>query len=144
MIIPTSYDKILIDYYCIKGRFYLEINFFNNLKLYEIDVDGALYRLFNDKDLYISLIDSFKQDNTIYELSDSIKAKAWNDAFTAAHALKGLAGNLGFISLLFTSAKLVVLIRKGEIKEIDEAFNNVLIAYKEVINAINNSKKRGL
>lgn len=102
----------------------------------ETDVDGAIKRFSGNESLYISCLCAFLSDNTMAELTKAIGSSAWDDAFTAAHALKGLAGNMGFIPLFHAAAELVVLIRAGRIPEAVASHKKVLRCYNEVSGAI--------
>ena len=102
----------------------------------ETDVDGALRRFCGDEALYISCLGAFLEDRTLYALDDAIELHAWDDAFTAAHALKGLAGNMGFIPLFHSVGELVVLIRSGRISELAESYRQVRRCYDEIVAAI--------
>lgn len=108
----------------------------------ETDIDGALNRFSGDEELYLQCLDKFLLDQTMAELDSAIEARAWDEAFTAAHAIKGLAGNMGFIPLFHATAELVVAIRTGRLKEIGVSYHEVLDAYKTVITVIR--KFRGL
>ncbi len=70
------------------------------------------------------------------QLGRAVNAKTWNEAFIAAHALKGLAGNLGFIPLYHAAGELVVLLRAGRLDEIDEVYGQAKQNYNALINAI--------
>ena len=102
----------------------------------ETDVDGALRRLSGDEELYLACLDAFLQDNTINELNEAILTQSWDDAFTAAHALKGVAGNMGFVPLFHATGELVMLIRGGKVREIGLSNEQVRRDYADVINAI--------
>lgn len=70
------------------------------------------------------------------QLIASVDNCSWDEAFTAAHALKGLAGNLGFVPLMHATGRLVVLIRGGRTNEIKEAMEGVKSCYRDIIDAI--------
>lgn len=109
----------------------------DSLILGETDIDGALQRLCGDKKLYCLLLTSFLKDRTMEQLGAAIEAESWDKAFTAAHALKGLAGNLGFVPLFHSVGELVVLIRSGKIGEVAESFNMVEHCYNDIVYVIN-------
>ena len=109
-----------------------------NLTRCETDLEGAMRRFADDEELYITCLDAFLLDPTMDELDDAIKARLWDEAFTAAHALKGLAGNMGFIPLFHATGELVVLIRAGRINEIGESGRQVRHCFDDITNAIRN------
>ena len=76
-----------------------------SLYLRETDLQGAMQRFYGNEELYIACLKSFLDDPTIAQLNDSISNGMWDDAFTAAHALKGLAGNMGFVPLMHATGE---------------------------------------
>ena len=106
------------------------------LMLRDTDVQGALKRFSGNEELYTACLSMFLDDPTMTELRDAIQEQSWDDAFTAAHALKGLAGNMGFIPLMHSTGQLVVLIRGGRIKDISECMLQINSNYRDIIDAI--------
>lgn len=106
------------------------------LTLRQTDVQGAVNRLCGNEELYIMCLREFMDDPTMSELNRAVSGCAWDEAFTAAHALKGLAGNLGFVPLMHSTGQLVVLIRGGRLSEIGDAMLQVNSSYRDIIDAI--------
>ena len=106
------------------------------LALRETDVQGAVRRFCDNETLYVACLSQFLDDPTMEELVDAIERQAWDDAFTAAHALKGLAGNMGFVPLMHWTGQLVVLIRGGRTREIGECIERVNSSYRDITDAI--------
>lgn len=111
-----------------------------DLHMNETDVDGALNRLAGHEEIYLQILAVFPDDPTMADLSDAIGAEDWDRAFTAAHALKGLAGNLGFAPLFYSLSQLVILIRTGRIDELDDVFRVVEQKYEDIIAVIHHHK----
>ena len=106
------------------------------LSLRETDVQGAIRRMGGDESLYVACLTMFLEDPTMAQLNEAVNARAWDDAFTAAHALKGLAGNMGFVPLMHSTGQLVVMIRGGRTKEIGEYLAQVNSSYRDITDAI--------
>lgn len=106
------------------------------LSLRETDMDGVLRRFCGDEALYAVCLQSFLYDPTMAELNMAVEEQDWDAAFTAAHALKGLAGNMGFVPLMHAIGQLVVLIRGGRIKEVRECMLQVNSSYRDITDAI--------
>lgn len=106
------------------------------LTLRETDVQGALRRLGDDESLYIECLAMFLHDPTMDELNEAIDNKAWDEAFTAAHALKGVAGNMGFVPLMHATGQLVIVIRGGRIKDIGESMAQVNSHYRDIMDVV--------
>ena len=109
------------------------------LSIRETDLEGALKRFGGDEKLYISCLNRFLEDPSVVQINEAIQEKRWDDAFTAAHALKGLAGNMGFIPLMHATGQLVIMIRGGRIKEITEYTGQVNSNYRDIVDAIRNN-----
>lgn len=106
------------------------------LMLCETDIDGVMRRFSGDEALYMTCLNGFLDDPTMDELNAAIENGAWDEAFTAAHALKGLAGNMGFVPLFHASAELVILIRAGRTGEVDASFAEVKRCYGQITSTI--------
>lgn len=109
------------------------------LALRDTDIQGSLERFGGNESLYISCLLMFLKDPTMAQINKSIEEKNWNEAFTAVHALKGLAGNMGFVPLMHSTGKLVVLIRGGKTNDIDECLESVNSNYRNIVDAIQNN-----
>ena len=111
----------------------------NALARCETDVEGALDRLDRDETLYEYCLRAFLDDPSMEDLASALSGQAWDDAFTAIHALKGVAGNMGFIPLFHESAEMVVLIRSGKMDKLNESYRRLKRCYYDVTEAIRNN-----
>ncbi|MDD2647995.1 MAG: Hpt domain-containing protein [Eubacteriales bacterium] len=107
------------------------------LALRETDVDGAIKRLGGDEELYAECLTDFLDDKTTEELNIAVEHGVWDEAFTAAHALKGVAGNMGFVPLMHSVGQLLVIIRGGRLKDINESLEQVNSCYRDITDGIN-------
>jgi len=107
------------------------------LSLRNTDVDGAIRRCCGNEQLYVDCLRAFLEDQSIGELNRAVKSKAWDDAFTAAHAIKGLAGNMGFVPLMHAASQLVIIIRGGRVSELEDSMENINSCYRDINDAIN-------
>jgi HPt (histidine-containing phosphotransfer) domain-containing protein len=74
----------------------------NKLKNWGCDINGALERFLNDKDLYCECLLMFVEDDNFKSLKLHINDEDKKVPFSYVHTLKGVAGNLG-LSPLFES-----------------------------------------
>lgn len=118
----------------------MDIGLLHCLTSCETDIEGALKRFCGNEVLYTDCLNSFLDDPTMTALDKAIESRSWDEAFTAAHALKGLAGNMGFVPLFHATAELVVLIRAGKTQEVSESGGKVRRCYNDVISAIRQNK----
>ena len=107
-----------------------------SLTVRDTDVQGAIKRFCGNEALYVSCLQMFLEDTTIEDLKRAIEAQSWDEAFTAAHALKGLAGNMGFVPLMHSTGQLVVLIRGGRLQEINDCVMQINSNYRDITDAI--------
>lgn len=59
------------------------------------DVEGAMKRFLNNEALYVKCLKKFLDDTSYEELKTAYEAGNCNDAFKAAHTMKGFVSNLG-------------------------------------------------
>ncbi len=102
----------------------------------DTDILGVDKRFGGDESLYEVCLCSFLRDPTMSELTRALSLRQWDEAFTAAHALKGLAGNMGFVPLMHSAGQLVILIRGGRTLEIDDSLHRVRTDYAEITDVI--------
>lgn len=107
-----------------------------DLRNNETDLDGVIDRFSGDDLFYATCVSLFLEDRTMSELESALDTRSWDDAFTAAHALKGLAGNLGFIPLFHACAEIVVQIRDGHTANIPEAYEKLRECYDGICKVI--------
>ena len=69
------------------------------LKEYGADTEDALARCMNNADFYLKLVGKSLDDKNYEKLKDMIREKNLEEAFSAAHALKGLVTNLALTPL---------------------------------------------
>lgn len=77
-----------------------------------VDVTGALNRFMNNAGLYERFLKKFPADTSYQNLLNAVDAGDFEEAFRAAHTLKGVAGNLGFDNLLTYVVPLVEVFRE--------------------------------
>ncbi len=107
----------------------------------ETDIQNSIQRFYGNEDIYLSYIESFIAEPTMEKLGKAIEDHEWEDAFVTAHALKGLAGNLGFIPLYHTVGELVVQLRAGKYGLVRQLYDQTMICYDELVKAIQEGLK---
>lgn len=78
----------------------------------------------------------FLEDKTFITLSQAVLAGHREEAFQAAHALKGICLNLGFGGLEEADQRLTEVLRTGFSPEVPELFEAVAGEYEKLIRAI--------
>ena len=77
------------------------------------DMNGAMDRLCGDEELYASSLAYFRSDPAFDALGAALDAGDCTAAFESAHALKGVAGNLGLTKCYQLCCALVEPLRGG-------------------------------
>ena len=78
----------------------------------------------------------FLDDNSYANLKEAIAAGNVEEAFRAAHTLKGVCLNLGFDNLYKASSAITEIFRAGELAGAEEAFEEVEKQYNITVIAI--------
>ena len=81
------------------------------LKASGADTDSGLARCMGMEDFYLSLVAKALQDKNFDVLKESIAAKDLDAAFEAAHALKGVLGNLSLEPMYSSMCEITELLR---------------------------------
>lgn len=78
----------------------------------------------------------FLDDGSYQLLCDALNEKNYDEAFRAAHTIKGICQNLGFNKLYESSASLTEKLRNKEIEDIDKYVEIVQKDYETTIKGI--------
>lgn len=78
---------------------------------YGADVDQGLERCMNNESFYLRLVGMALADAGFDKLSGCLAAGDWDGAFEAAHALKGVLGNLAITPIYDPMCELTDLLR---------------------------------
>ncbi|MDR1651669.1 MAG: Hpt domain-containing protein [Synergistaceae bacterium] len=103
------------------------------------DVEDALGRLMNNKNLYKKLLDKFGAGYGDYEekVRAAFGADNFEDAVHLSHTMKGLAGNLGAVSLQEASLDLEVIAKGGaRTDELDGALDRFSAELRRVLDEV--------
>ena len=99
------------------------------------DYEGVLER-FSSEALVKKFALKFLDDNSYSNLEDALADGNVENAFRAAHTLKGVCLNLGFDNLYKASSAITEIFRAGELAGAKEAFEEVEKQYNITVNAI--------
>ncbi len=99
------------------------------------DYEDVIGRLRSEK-LVEKFAVKFLNDGSFDLLSDSLENKNYDEAFRAAHTLKGICQNLGFTDLYVPSNKMTETLRAGGREGLEEQFEEVKANYDKTVAAI--------
>lgn len=101
----------------------------------EGDYDGVLLRLMTEK-LVTKFVLKFLNDKSYDNLVNALKENNIEEAFRAAHTLKGVCQNLSFTKLYESSHNITEALRNNDIAKANELLANVEADYLQTITAI--------
>lgn len=79
-----------------------------------IDLSAVMERFLNNETLLLHFLKKFTEDPNYQLFEESMKQEDYEEAFKAAHNLKGLCGNLSIMPLYDVVCVEVELLRKGD------------------------------
>lgn len=131
-MVYRNYKRITI----CEGSGCMDINYKAQLLAIDVDLNATLERFRNDEALYEKYLCIFLDDNSFDELKLSMITQDYEEAFKKAHALKGVAANLGLQSIYDEVYPLVEKLRIGDYTDIYDYFLAVEKEYLNVCNVI--------
>ncbi len=101
-----------------------------------VDLDSAMERFMGNEALLMRFLGKFSQDPNFGMLKEAMEGRRYEDAFKAAHTLKGLCGNLSLKNLFNVVDKEVEFLRCGNHKEAEEVFPEVVAEYEKTVSLL--------
>ena len=101
------------------------------------DPEKALTRLGGNEEMLRRFLRLFTKDDSFPALQKDLASGKTEDAFRAAHTLKGVCAALGFDGLYEKSSEITELLRHGELETATAHFPSLAEAYEKTIDAIN-------
>lgn len=99
------------------------------------DYNDAIGRLRSER-LVQKFVLKFLADPSYDNLIKSMDAQQYDEAFRAAHTIKGVCQNLSFTRLLASGEKLTEALRDGPTPEAPALFAQVQADYRQTVDAI--------
>ncbi len=97
--------------------------------------DDVIGRLRTER-LVRKFVLKFLDDPSYSTLCSSLEAKDYDEAFRAAHTIKGVCQNLSFTKLYHSSHQLTEALRNGWSPEVEGLFSQVTADYQQTADAI--------
>jgi histidine phosphotransfer protein HptB len=105
------------------------------------DADDVVRRLGVGEKLVVRFVLRYRDDGTFNKLVAALDDDDTEEAFRAAHTLKGSTGTLGFERLYREASTVTEMLRRGELKAAKAAVPVLEAEYREVIAALNRLDK---
>lgn len=99
------------------------------------DYEDIFSRLKNIS-LITKIVKKFNDDQSFNELEQALNEKNVENAFRAAHTLKGICLNLSFKQLTDDTVEITEILRAGSFEGTDELFKKVKEEYQKTVEAI--------
>ena len=101
-----------------------------------VNTETALKRFMNNLSLMERLLKKFLDDKSYAALQAALDAGETEEAFKAAHTLKGVCGNLSFDNLFSVVSEQTEVLRAGNLEEGKAMMPQVTEAYDKVMNVL--------
>lgn len=105
-----------------------------------VNLDSALDRFMNDENLFENFLKKFPEDKTFDCLKDNLKENHLQDAFMAAHTLKGICSNFELSSLVEILTPLTEKLRLQETDDMTILVTQLEEHYLRLCQIINDYK----
>ena len=94
----------------------MDQNIREQLEMAGIRVDEALERFMNNEGLMLKYLLRFPQDENFAQLRQALQDRDVTRAYTAAHTLKGVVGNLAMTTLFEQVSRMVEDLRREDLE----------------------------
>lgn len=101
-----------------------------------VNLDTAMDRFMGNEDLLVQFLRKFSDDPNYALLVAKMEEKDYEGAFQAAHAMKGLVGNLSLDSLSEVVCREVEFLRHGDYSEAEKCVPELVKEYDRVSAAL--------
>ena len=98
----------------------------------DIDLQTALDRVVNNRDLYIRLLKVFIDDSYMNRARQAVADKDYESMEENVHSMKGSGASLGFLEMSAACHDMVTAIRQNQYEKIEELFARIEEEYAKV------------
>lgn len=98
----------------------------DTLRVQGADIEGIMERFLGDEAFFVNCFKDFIQDQNFVELGKAIETQNYVRAYECAHALKGVAGNLGLIPLYYSVNEIVNALRAKKYDSLNELYQKMI------------------
>lgn len=99
---------------------------FQRLEEWGCDVEGAMERFLDDRELYVTCLQTVILDGNFKKLGDALEDDKREEAFDYAHTLKGVFANLGLTPMYTIVETIVEPLRSGLPSELEQPYEELL------------------
>lgn len=106
------------------------------LAAYGIDLPDAMSRMDDDEALYQRLAFKYLDNASFVDLEAAMAAKDYDAAYTAAHTLKGVSGNLSLATLYEVAAAVSDALYQGEYQAAEQMMSDLKAAHEKAVEGL--------
>ncbi|MBR4580705.1 MAG: Hpt domain-containing protein [Lachnospiraceae bacterium] len=104
------------------------------LKAFGADTESGMARCINNEAFYLKMVEKSLADGSYAKLKESIEANDLDAAFEAAHALKGVLGNLALTPIFEPVSEITELLRARTQTDYGVYLEKINAKYEELKN----------
>lgn len=108
----------------------------DKLRAWGCDVDDAMARFLDDRELYLSCLEEVIADPAFEKLGSELRAGRAGEAFESAYSLKGVLGNMSLTPLYELDVALVEPLRRGEADGLLPLYGRLMSAREKLIELV--------
>lgn len=110
------------------------------LEEFGTDTQTGLMRCMDSVDFYLRMVRMIREDGNFDVLDEALKGNDLNRAFEAAHALKGVTGNLALTALYEPLSELTELLRNHTETDYSGYIQKILEKKQELFDMIDSAE----
>lgn len=106
------------------------------LSAYGIDLTDAMERMDDDEALYQRLAFKYLNNTNYVDLVAAMEAQDYDAAYTAAHTLKGVSGNLSLAALYKVASAVSNALKQGEYQAAEQMMPDLKAAHEKAVEGL--------
>lgn len=102
-----------------------------------VDIERVIERFMGNEALYIKFLKRFvEEDRSFQNMQEYLRKEEYEEAFKAAHTLKGLLANLGLDAVMHSVTVITEKLRTGSLEGVQELMETAEREYKSVVDIL--------
>lgn len=106
------------------------------LRQHGVDLDRVMKRFLGKEDMYLKFLKRFLEDESFSNMERYLEQNNVEEAFKAAHTLKGVVTNLGLESIMCSVLPITEELRAGSLEEGKNMMEQLKKEYEMVVNIL--------
>lgn len=99
-----------------------------------VDIERVMERFMGNEALYIKFLKRFaEEDKSFQKMQEHLRKEEYEEAFKAAHTLKGLLANLGLETIMHSVIPITEKLRAGSLENLQELMEQAEREYESIV-----------